>query len=279
MAQLDVVRRRISLSDDEFETLRLVHNDEPVADEARRGLVDAGIVTADGDIAPLVLDLVRTVSEPMIECAVETAGPQGAVSALLAVREETVWYTDPWPQGDAAPQSTVYCQDELPQILWVLARLVGLRRREVPPVATPFTVPLRAIDAVVQTMALSEDAWEPTRIVATAQLERFFGGDIAEQDRTMLMATLSFLESTARVTLVWGPDIETDARGLVLWDCGPGGYWVREQPAEPLRAEDITPDTEARFRPVTGGEAWRLLAGLLPSSADLRAVLDRVPAP
>ncbi|WP_456785709.1 hypothetical protein [Cellulomonas sp. P5_C5] len=278
MAQLDVVRRRISLSDDEFETLRLVHNDEPVADEARQALVDAGIVSDDDGIAPLVLDLVRTVSEPMIECAVETAGPQGAANALLAVREETVWYTDPWPQGGPTP-STVYCQDELPQILWVLARLVGLRRREVPPVATPFTVPLRAIDAVVQTMALSEDAWEPTRIVATAQLERFFGADIAEQDRTMLMATLSFLESTSRVTLVWGPEIGTDARGLVLWDCGPGGYWVREQPAEPLRAEDITPDTAAHFRPVSGGEAWRLLAGLLPSSADLRAVLDRVPAP
>ncbi|KQR08276.1 hypothetical protein [Cellulomonas sp. Leaf334] len=275
MAQLDVVRRRISLSDDEFETLRLVHNAEPVADEARQALVEAGIVDADGAIAPLVLDLVQTVSEPMIECAVETAGPQGAANALLAVREETVWYTDPWPQGG----STVYSQDELPQILWILARLVGLRRREVPRVATPFTVPLRAIDAVVQTMALSEEAWEPTRIVATAQLERFFGADLADQDRTMLMATLSFLESTSRVTLVWGPDIATDARGLVLWDCGPGGYWVREQPAEPLRAEDITPDTPAHFRPVTGGDAWKLLAGLLPSSADLRAVLDRVPAP
>lgn len=277
MARLDAVRRRISLSDDEFETLRLVHNGDPVADEARRALLDAGIVSADGDLAPLVLDLVRTVSGPMIECAIETAGPQGPASALLAVREETVWYTDPWPQDDAT--SVTYCQDELPQVLWILARLIGLRRREVPRVATPFTVPLRAIDAVVQTMALSDDAWEPARVVATAQLERFFGDEIADEDRTMLMATLSFLESTARVTMVWGPQIDTDARGLALWDCGPGGYWVREQPAEPLRSEDITPDTPAVFRPVSGGEVWRLLGSLLPSSADLRAVLDRIPAP
>jgi hypothetical protein len=275
VAQLDAVRRRIALSDDEFESLRLVHNGEPVDPAARQALVDGGIVGADGTIAALVLDLVATVSEPMIEVSVETAGPQGPAHARLAIHEETVWYTDPWPAGDGS--TVTYCQDELPQILWILARLAGLRRREVPSLASPFTVPLRAIDAVVQTMALAEDSWEPARIVATAQLERFFG-EVQDPDRTMLMATLSFLESTARVTLVWGPDPATDARGIVLWDCGPGGYWVREQPAEPLLAEDITPDTLATFRPVSGGELWRLLGGLLPSSAELRSMLDRVSA-
>lgn len=274
MARLDVVRRRVALSEDELETLRLLHNGEAAPEEARAALVRAGVVDEDGAVHPLVVDLVRTVTDPMIQASVESAGPQGPTLAVLAVREETVWYTDPWPQGD---EEAVYCQDELPQVLWILARLAGLRRREVPKIATPFTVPLRAVDAVVQTMGLTDDTWEPARVVATAQLERFFG-EVAEADRSMLLATLSFLESTARVSLVWGPDPATDSRGLALWDCGPGGYWVREQPAEPLHAEDVTPDTLATFRPVSGGEVWQLLAGLLPSSGDLRSVLARVGA-
>lgn len=277
MARLDAVRRRITLSDEEFEALRRLHNGEAVEPADHRTLLDAGLVDGDDRIAPLVLDLVATVSEPMIECAIETAGPQGPLTALLAVREETVWYTDPWPQDDPL-SPVVYCQDELPQLLWVLARLVGLRRHAVPAAATPFTVPLRAIDAVVQTMSLGEGDWEPARTVATAQLERFFG-TVAEQDRLMLMATLSHLEATARITVVWGPDLNTDARGLALWSCGDGGYWVRSSPAEPLRAEDVTPDTLATFRPVGADEVWRALADLLPTSAELRALLARVAAP
>lgn len=276
MARIDAVRKRIALSDDEFETVRLVHNGEPVDDGARRALVDAGVVDEEGRVADLVANLARTVTEPMIECAIETSGPQGPAHARLAVREETVWYTDPWPQDD--PTSTVvYCQDELPQILWVLARLTGLRRHAVPGAATPFTVPLHAIDAVIHTMSLDGQDWERTRTVATAKLEQFFG-TVPEADAVMLMATLSHLESVSRVTLVWGPDTRTDARGLALWDCGDGGYWLRSAPAEPLHAEDITPDTTATFTPVTAAEVWRALAGLLPSSAELRALQERVGA-
>lgn len=277
MARLDTVRHRIELSEHEFETLRLVHNGEDADAATRRSLEEAGLVDPEGQISPLVLDLVQTVSEPMIECAVETAGPQGPQHAVLAVREETIWYTDPWPQ-DGPDSPTVYSRDELPQLLWVLARLVGLRRHEVPRAAVPFTVPLRSIDAVVQTMSLSEGEWEPARTVATAQLDRFFG-EIAESDRLMLMATLSHLESTARVTMVWGPDVSTDARGVALWNCGDGGYWVRSAPAEPLTAQDITPDTLATFRPLSAGEVWRALADLLPSSAELRALVERLATP
>lgn len=276
MARLDLVRRRVALSDAELETLRLADNGETVDPAARQALVDAGALDAEGRLAPLVVDLVRTVTAPMILATVETGGPEGPAFAQVAVHEERVWYTDPWPQDDPAG-TVVYHQDELPQLLWTLARLVGLRRREVPQAAREFTVPLRAIDAVVQTMALSEDAWEPTRVVATAGLERFFG-EVDEQARLMVMATLTHLESTARVTLTWGPDAGTDARGVALWDCGSGGYWVRTSPAEPLRAEDVTPDTLATFRPVSGADVWAALAALLPSGAELRATVARVQA-
>ncbi|MDM7830650.1 hypothetical protein [Cellulomonas edaphi] len=276
MARLDEVRQRIELTDHELETLRRVHNGEPVDEAQRQLLQDTGLVDAEGVVAPLVLDLVAVVTAPMIECSIETAGPQGPASAVLAVREETVWYTDPWPRADVDAPVT-YCRDELPQLLWILARLVGLRRHEVPRAARSFTVPLRAIDAVVQTMSLEEGQWEPARTVATAQLDRFFR-EVGDPDRTMLMATLSHLEASSRVTMVWGPDVASDARGLALWSCGDGGYWLRTAPAEPLADADITPDTLATFEPVTGGQVWRALADLLPSSAELRGTVERAAA-
>ncbi|WP_028046085.1 hypothetical protein [Cellulomonas sp. URHE0023] len=274
MARLDTVRGRITLSEAEFEALRHVHNAEPVDETELGALQAAGLVDADGQIAGLVMDLVRTVSDPMIECAVETAGPQGPAVAMLAVAGESVWYTDPWPQ-DEPGSTTTYCQDELPQLLWILARLVGLRRHQVPAAAVPFTVPLRSVDAVLQTMSLSDAEWEPARTVATASLEKFFG-TVQDPDRTMLMATLSYLEATARVTMVWGPDVTTDARGFALWACGDGGYWLRTAPAEPLLAQDITPDTLATFRPVSAADVWQAMSDLLPSSAELRALIERV---
>ncbi|WP_019135430.1 hypothetical protein [Cellulomonas massiliensis] len=275
MARVDAVRHRIAVTDDELETLRRLSNGDDVEAGARERLAADGLLDGEGLMTPFVADLVRTMAEPMIRCVVETAGPQGAQVAVVSVREERVWYTDPWPQDDDEG-ATAYHQDELPQLLWILARLVGLRRHDVPKVARPFTVPLRAIDAVLQAMALGERAWEPARTVATAELERLFG-DVAEDDRMMLLATLSYLEATARVTMIWGPE-PTDARGLALWACGPGGYWVRTSPAEPLAAEDITPDALATFEPVAGGQVWEALAALLPSSAELRALVDRVSA-
>lgn len=273
MARVDSVRHRIAVTDDELETLRQLANGDPVESRERDALAAAGLVDGDGTVAPLVLDLARTRAEPMIQCVVETSGPQGTAIALVAVREETVWYTDPWPQDDPAGPR-VHHRDELPQILWILARLVGLRRHAVPPVARPFTVPLRAVDAVVQTMALGERAWEPARTVATAELNRLFS-DVPEDDRTMLLATLSFLEAAVRVTVVWGPDTTTDCRGTALWSCGPGGYWVRTAPVEPLAGE-LDPDATATFEPASGADVWTAFAGLLPSSAELRALVDRV---
>jgi hypothetical protein len=276
VARVDAVRHRISITDDELEQLRRVSNGEAVDDAVRRQLADDGLADGDGTVLPLVLDLALTRAEPMIHCVVETAGPQGPQAAIVSVREETVWYTDPWPQ-DEPDGPTAYHRDELPQLLWVLARLVGLRRHEVPAVARPFTVPLSAVDAVVQTMALGERAWEPARTVATARLQQLFG-EVDEADRGMLLATLSYLEASARVTVVWGPDPQTDCRGLALWACGPGGYWLRTAPAEPVTAEAITPETLATFEPVTGAQVWEALAALLPSSAELRALVERVSA-
>lgn len=274
MARFDQVRQRLELSDHELETLRLINNREPgIDDQTRTALTAAGMVDAEGDIAPLVLDLVQTITDPMIQCVIEVAGPQGPTMANLAIREETIWYTDPWPEAIEADAPTQYYRDELTQLLWVIARLTGLRRAEVPASARPFTVPLRAIDAVINTMMLGDDLWEATQTMLTQKLDQFFS-EVPDADRQMVMATVAHLEATARVTMAWGPEL-TDMRGVAFWNCGDGGYWIRRSPAEPVTADDITPATPARFEPVRGADIWSAFADLVPATQEIERVIAR----
>ena len=53
---------------------------------------------------------------------------------------------------------------------------------------------------------------------------------------------------------------------------------MRTTPAEPLRPEDITADTEATFTPTSAGDLWKAFAGLLPSKAELTAAAEATAA-
>ncbi|GAA5164327.1 hypothetical protein [Ornithinimicrobium tianjinense] len=275
MARLDEVRQRIEVTERELEALREINHGAAVSDsEAGRRVRESGLVVEhDGTEAvhPLVLDLVQAVHEPLLQVLVEVAGPQGPTVATVAVHGETMWYTDPWP-GETR-DATVYHRDELTQLVFLMARLTGLRRHEVPAAARPFSVPLGAVDAVLGAMAVDAEAWDSVRTVVTAKFDTYFDG-LPDEDAHLVMATLAHLRSSHRVTVVWGPEV-SDCAGVAVWDCGDGGYWVRESPAEPLRREDVTPETVATFRPVRAAEVWTLYAGLLPGSSQLREAVTR----
>jgi hypothetical protein len=61
-----------------------------------------------------------------------------------------------------------------------------------------------------------------------------------------------------------------------VWDCGPGGFWVRTTPAEPLLPEQITPEAEATLVPTSGGDLWKAFAELLPSKAELTEAAELI---
>lgn len=271
MPALDSVRRRISVSDSHLEVLRLVSNGE-VGEEHQAAVAElsaAGLVTPTGAIHSLVADLATAMNTPMLELFVESAGPQGDATAHVVVGgDEVIWYTDPWP---SAPEELVYCRDELPQLIWVLARLVGFHRSTPPTVSRPVSASFNAVGGLMVAFgAVGGDDWEDVRTVAVATVDEIFDS-LAPEQREMWVAVLATLESTWRVTCVWGPDPRHHARGLAVWDCGPGGYWVRTTPPEPLFPEDITPETEATFVPTSGGDLWKALTGVLPSKAELES--------
>jgi hypothetical protein len=293
MPTVDPLRRRISLTEEQLELLRLYSNGEigrdADADQASvlGALIDAGLITKDGTVHRLVADLAGAMTQPVLELWIETMSQQGpAVSHIVVRGDEDLWYTDPWP-GAADSDEVVFVKDELPQLLWIVARLVGFRRSTPPEVARPVTARLSTVASLLAAFSAeaqprgseatdrrTEGAWDDIRTVAIAKLDEIFGAMSAEQ-REMWIAVLATLEGTWRVTCAWGPETR-HARGLAVWDCGAGGFWVRTTPVEPLLPEQITPDAEATFAPISGGDLWKSFAALLPSKAELTEAAELI---
>ena len=273
MPALDPLRRRISVTEQQLEVLRLAsnggigHDDGDGVDELE-DLVAAGLITPDGTVHRLVADLAAAMTQPILELWVETMSQAGPTVSHVVVRgDEDLWYTDPWP-GAADGDEVVFCKDELPQLLWIVARLVGFRRSTPPEVARPITARLDTVASLLAAFsAEAGDGWDDVRTVAIAKLDEVFGA-LSPEQREMWIAVLATLEGTWRVTCAWGPETR-HSRGLAVWDCGPGGFWVRTTPAEPLLPEQITPEAEATFVPISGGDVWKAFAELLPSKAEL----------
>ena len=274
MPTLDPLRRRISVSEADLEHLRRHSNGETTPDDdpeqaaALAALTGAGLITTDGAVHRLVADLATAMSQPLLELWIETMSQRGPTVSHIVVRgDEDLWYTDPWP-GAADTDEVVFVKDELPQLLWIIARLVGFRRSTPPDPARPVTARLGTVASLLAAFsAQAGESWDDVRTVAIARVDEIFGAMSPEQ-REMWIAVLATLEGTWRVTCAWGPETR-HSRGLAVWDCGSGGFWVRTTPAEPLLAEDITPDAEATLVPTSGGDLWKAFAELLPSKAEL----------
>lgn len=284
MPSLDTLRRRLSLTERQLDLLRLYSNGEISRDTDADHAADldvlaaAGFITADGAVHQLVADLAAAMTRPLLELWVETMSQRGPTVSHVVVRgDEDLWYTDPWPgAGDA--DEVVFVKDELPQLLWVLARLVGFRRSTPPEVARPVTARLGTVASLLAAFsAETGDTWDDVRTVAIAQIDDVLGAMSPEQ-REMWIAVLATLEGTWRITCAWGPETR-HSRGLAVWDCGAGGFWVRTTPAEPLLPEHITPDAEATFVPTSGGDLWKAFAELLPSKAELTEAVELIGRP
>jgi hypothetical protein len=281
MPTLDPLRRRICVSEADLEYLRRHSNGETTpADDPEQAatlatLTAAGLIAGDGTVHRLVADLAIAMSQPLLELWIETMSERGpAVSHIVVRGNEDLWYTDPWPAA-ADTDEVVFVKDELPQLLWIVARLVGFRRSTPPEPARPVTASLATIASLLAAFsAETGGSWDDVRTVAIARLDEIFGAMSPEQ-REMWIAVLATLEGTWRITCAWGPETR-HSRGLAVWDCGSGGFWVRTTPAEPLLPEHITADAEATFVPTSGGDLWKAFAELLPSKAELTEAAELI---
>lgn len=278
MPAVDDARRRLLLAPRHVRALvhlagqasdELVEAEEP---GALGELRDAGLLLADGTAAPLVRDLLECMAVPVLRLIVEVLGPQGPTVADVVVSGQDVWLVEKWPGADPAAE-VVHVRSELPTLMWDLTRLVGLRRITPPPDVGPVTADLLTVERLLATLGSDpQPGWDDVKAYALSRA----GQDLAHlppEDRTRWIAVMASLQASWRVTAFWGdPDTEHDVvRGLAVLDCGVEGYWRRVAPEEPLRAEDLHPQTPVRYEPLTGGQVWTAVARTLPTAAELRA--------
>jgi len=281
MPAVDDARRRLLLASRHVRALVLLASgtDEPKVEpeepDALAELRASGLLAADGTAVPLVQDLLACSAVPTLRLVVEVLGPQGATVSDIVVSGEQVWLVDTWPGQDPAAER-VHSRHELPTLMWDLTRMVGLRRQLSLPGAEPVTADLLSVERLMA--ALSTDPapdWDDLKSFALSRAATDLA-HLPAAERTRWVAVLASLQASWRITAFWGdPDTEPGVvRGLAVLDCGDEGYWQRTTPPEPLRAEDLQPDTAVRYEPVTAGALWAAIAHTLPTTDELRSAAE-----
>jgi hypothetical protein len=282
MPMIDDARRRLLLSARQIDVLGALAQAKEVEDDdlrrARSELVECGILDGTYAFHPLAADLARTFMAPTFEFVIEQVGPQGYCTSTVAVRNEGVWSNDPWPE--TTPDTEVpYVQEELPVLIWTLARLVGARRATPPAGAAAVTVDVGLVDAVTQVFQeAGPEQWATVRTVALAKASEH-AAHLDEAARRRWVALVASLVSFWRITSRWAdPNADGGQRykTLAVLDCGSEGYWQRLlDGGETRRLADVTPRTALHLIPRTGGEVWKHLQSLLPTTGELRAAYGR----
>lgn len=264
------VREAAGLLDPEW----ILEDDGDAVRDARGRLVATGLMDAGGDLHPLLGDLVDCMTRPSCRLVIDVSGPQGVSVADVVVSGDRVWSDEPWP-GAGRTTDVVRRRSDLPALLFTVSRGVGLRPADA--LSEPaVTSTLRNLAATLATLADPHLAWDDAKAAAIAGFDAL--APVPESGRTRWITLLAALQGSWRVTCQWGdPDVHGDragVRGVAVLDCGTEGYWERVDPAEPVGLEDLKPDIPVRLEPVSAGDLWDRLAGILPSGAELRALRD-----
>ncbi|MFG2722961.1 hypothetical protein ACGFW5_32370 [Streptomyces sp. NPDC048416] len=272
MPSFDSSRARFRLADRHIAVFAHLLDGETPPDELWESLLELqriGMVGKEGELAPLLRDLLGALADPVVVIQVEITGEHGPINHGVVVGRDAVISHDGWPGEEEAE----YVSIEPSTLVWELARKVNLHRGE--PKDTPVTARIEtsmgALDAAFA--ALEEAAGDEgaARVRAHAALAETSGLDSTELDQFLELVVS--LNSTWRITTAWDGKHEGERsamiRSLAVWDCGPHGYWVREQPEEPILPGQVTPDSPLVVAWTTPGTIWERVADLLPDEEDL----------
>ncbi|NUP66661.1 MAG: hypothetical protein HOW71_31315 [Nonomuraea sp.] len=272
MPSYDSARGRLRLADPHVAVLGHLADGQTPPDDLAGALAELqhiGLVGPEGELSPLLKDLVLTFADPMVMVHAEVTGEHGVVTNGLVVGQEAVIVYDGWP-GDEEKE---YVSAEPSMLVWEVARLVNLRTGETvdPPVRRIETT-MGVLDAAFVALGETPGA----EILEAAELAREAVADAggpAEPALSLFADLVAALNCTWRVTTVWDGKHEGERaaslRALAVWDCGPLGYWLREQPEEPVLPGQVTPDSPLHLVRVSAAEVWERLTDLLPDRADL----------
>ncbi|MFJ5776539.1 hypothetical protein [Streptomyces sp. NPDC093094] len=270
MPSFDSSRGRFKLADRHIAVFaHLLDKETPPAElyHSLGELQQIGLVGPEGELSPLLRELLTALARPLMVIQAEVTGQLGALTHGLVVGQDSVFSHDAWP----GEEESEYVPIEPQTLVWEMARKVKLRRVELDDSeiagVSEITTTMGALDEVFTALADEADDEEAVR---TAALNALTGAsDLAEPQRSALVELALSLDSTWRITIAWqGKQQNQAVRSIAVWDCGHHGYWVRTQPQEPIQEGQVGPDSTLTVARSSAGEIWDNLADLLPDKED-----------
>ncbi|MEU3500967.1 hypothetical protein ABZ726_09410 [Streptomyces hundungensis] len=272
MPSYDSSRARFRLADRHIAVFAHLLDGETPPEELWEGVLELqriGLVGEEGELVPLLRDLLGTLAAPLLLLQVEITGEHGPVNHGVVVGRDAVISHDGWP----GEEESEYVPIEPSSLVWELARKVNLHRGEPtqPPACPRIETTMGALDAAF--VALGEAAGDEAvaRDLTRKALVETSGLDAAELDQFLELVIA--LNATWRITAAWDGEYEGErsamVRALAAWDCGPHGYWIREQPEEPILPGQVTPESPLVVTWTTPADVWERITDLLPDTEDL----------
>jgi len=273
----DSSRGRFRLADRHIAVFAHLLDGETPPEELWESLVELqriGLVGEEGELAPLLRDLLGALADPMVMIQVEVTGEHGPVNHGVVVGQEAVIAHDGWP----GEEESEYVSIEPNTLVWELARKVNLHRGEKPEESEKNAADVRigttmgALDAAFVALAEASGDDETSRDLARKA--------VVDADSTLkgpelgqFLDLVAALNATWRITAAWDGKHEGERaamiRALAVWDCGPLGYWIRKQPEEPIMPGQVGPDSALVVVRSDPAEVWKKITDLLPDREEL----------
>ncbi|MER5372322.1 hypothetical protein [Streptomyces sp. NPDC002553] len=270
MPSYDSSRGRFRLADRHVAVLaHLLDKETPPAELAHSlsDLQQIGLVGPQGELSPLLRELLTVLARPVVVVQAETMGLHGSLSHGIVVGRDAVFSHDGWP----GEEESEYTPIEPQTLVWEMARKVKLRRREADlenaDGVSEIRTTMGTLDAVLSVLGEASD--EMTARQAALGVLGEGKGDLRDPELSAFADLVLSLDSTWRMTAAWAgrPGVDS-VRSIAVWDCGSYGYWLRAEPPEPVHEGQVTADSTLRLVRSSAGEIWDRLADLLPDKED-----------
>jgi hypothetical protein len=277
MPSYDLSRERFRLAHLHLGVLGHLNDGEAVPEElaeAGAELVEVGLISDEGEVSPVLAELVGALAEPVITIVVEVTGAQGTMTHGVTLGNGAAFSHEQWP-GD--PESG-YVRIEPTLLIFELARIVNLRKRDlVEPPVTTIESTMGALDAAFTALERTpperQDA-DSVRRTARAALTAA-DGQLPENELSAFTDLIIGLRTNWRMTVAWsgendaaGPGVRV--AGFGIWDCGQLGYWHRQLPAEPILEGQVDTGSRIRLVHTPPKRLWKMIADSLPDKDEIR---------
>jgi len=271
MPSYDSSRARFRLADRHMSVFAHLLDGENPPDElwpSLGELMQIGLVGEEGQVAPILRDLLGALAAPLVLVTVEVTGEHGTINHGVVVGQEAVIAHEGWPNDEESEYTPIAPQS----LVWELARMVNLGADDSSDSdVSCIETTMGALDAALSALDHGEGNEATTRdLIRKALIEAGTPKEPALGELTELVMAMNAMW---RITTAWDGKHEGEraamVRALAVWDCGPRGYWVREKPEEPILEGQIGPESELRLVRTRNGKIWEKITDLLPEREDL----------